>query len=72
MVVVVTGIRKSDPFYLPLQFTENHYAGLHYLAEAKEIFEKWQLSGSIGLTAVTFLACTQTIGAILNFQNTCK
>ena len=63
-MVVVTGIRKNDPFYLPLQCTENSHARLHYSAEAKEIFAKWQLSGSIGLTAETFLACTQTIGAI--------
>ena len=38
--------------------------GFQYLEEAKHIFDEWKQSGLSGLTSETFLACTQTIGAI--------
>lgn len=38
--------------------------GFQYLEEAKHIFEDWKQSGLSGLTSETFVACTQTIGAI--------
>ena len=35
-----------------------------YLKEAREIFVCWRDSKNAGLTRETFLACTQTMGAI--------
>ena len=50
---------------MPIHFKEDmDHPGLKYLKHAKELFEKWQQSGNIGLTKETFLACKQTMDAI--------
>ena len=50
---------------MPIHFKENmDHPELKYLKHAKELFEKWQQSGNMGLTKETFLACKQTMDAI--------
>ena len=56
--------RKKDPFYLPLRANEGDHAGLLYLQQATEIFERWRSSRKAGLTSETFTACIQTMSAI--------
>ena len=41
---------------------------MHYLAEAKESFEKWQLSGGIGLLPKRFLRVLKPLEQFLNLQ----
>ena len=59
-----TGVTKNDAFSCPLSSSDDDSIDFQYLEEAKHIFDEWKQSGLSGLTSETFLACTQTIGAI--------
>ena len=42
---------------------------LNFLIQAKEIFTSWRDSGNAGLTKETFLACIQSIGAMIELTS---
>ena len=44
---------------------EQDSTSLSFLIQAKEIVTSWRDSGNAGLTKETFLACTQSIGAMI-------
>ena len=60
--ICILGRRKSDELCEPLQLQSSAFK---FLRKAFEIFKKWNSSGCRGLTNETFLACIQTIEAML-------
>ena len=60
------GIHKKDAFCTPLDVTESH--SLDFLLEAKQLFTEWRNSGIAGLTRETFLACLQSLEAMIELS----
>ena len=48
---------------------EQDSTSLNFLIQAKEIFTSWRDSGNAGLTKETFLACIQSIGAMIELTS---
>ena len=60
----VSGMRKRDELCTPLNIDDRN--SLDFLIRAKEVFLRWRESHNAGLTKETFLACIQTIGAMID------
>ena len=62
MIIMPLGQRKNDEMCKPL---DPHCSGFAFFSRAAEFFKQWKSSGRKGLTNETFLACIQSVDAML-------